>query len=196
MGNVQWETRHGITDQFEIAQDIMQTPDTGYFAVGVFNSHGQEVGYYFLKTDSVGLKGCEDYLDPITVTSLVATDSIITVTDSLVFINQYPAYVHDTTFAPADSLPGCIADEINQMKLLSRSVVAFPNPSTGSFHISLSHNQYETKDIFIYDLAGREISSITQSSKTDFDFTLEAKGIYLVKVLSKGKAEVIKVVVI
>ena len=199
-GNVQWERRHGFGLQYENGLQVIQTPDTGYFVAGVFNDHDPWIpksGYYFLKTDSLGSIGCGDYSDSIAVINLLPTDSSFSVTDSTLTINIFTALVHDTTYAMADSLPNCF--EVNVAEYNSDDIfsfITFPNPTTGIFHLSLPPDAIEAKDIFIYDLMGREVSATFGTRQTDFDFTLSGKGIYLVKIFSEGKTVVKKVVVL
>jgi hypothetical protein len=198
LGNVIWERRRGAPNEYEVGMKVIQTPDAGYFMTGMFlndDSINPKSGYYFLKTDSMGLVGCGDNSDPITVVNLLPTDSSFIVTDSTLVINQYVALLRDTTLSMPDSLPNCIVDAVSGHEQNELQLIAYPNPTTNIFHLHFSDGNSEEKNIFIYDLMGKEISSITHTFKTDFDFTLESKGIYLVKVLSGGKSEVIKVVV-
>lgn len=195
IGNVQWERRHGTNNQYEIGINIIQTPDTGYFVAGVFNT-GQifEEGYYFLKTDSLGSVGCDEYSDIIAQSSLLPTDSNIFVTDSTLVINQYIALVNDTIRLPPDSLPGCIVDGIaaNYFEVYEFSV--YPNPSSGVVH--LSTGSADNKDVFIYDLMGKEIYSKRNTLETDLNINLSknAKGIYLLTVTSHTWRATAKVV--
>lgn len=197
IGNVQWERRHGKNNQYEVGINIIQTPDTGYFVAGVFNDDDpwiQKSGYYFLKTDSLGSVGCDEYTDSITVVSLLPTDSSITVEDSAIVINQYVALVHDTIRAPADSLPGCTPVGIPANNFEGYVLSVYPNPTGGSIH--LSTGSVDKKDILVIDLMGKEIYSIRNTFESDLDIDLSknAKGIYLLKFSSVEGSRTVKVV--
>ncbi len=194
-GNIEWEIRHGYVGYNENGINFIQTPDNGYFIVGSFYHSPIETGYYLLKTDSLGSVGCSENTDSIPVESLVPTDSIVVVTDSLILIVQNVASLHDTTGLPPDSLPGCFSVSLTEFYNLYYKPVAYPNPTTGTFHLKMPEGIKEEKNIFIYDLTGREVSSTLNTFQTEFDFTLHAKGIYLVKVLDKERTVVVKVVV-
>jgi|GEM_PF-5164536 len=70
------------------------------------------------------------------------------------------------------------------------AIVIFPNPSAGAFHIHTSSYATQEKDIFIYDVMGKEIFSWLHTIATDFDFSPGREGIYLVKVVSDGRTVV------
>ena len=194
-GNIVWERRHGDGFFSDTGLDLIQAADSGYFVIGGFYRSPISAGYYLLKTDSLGSIGCSEYSDVVTQNNLLPTDSNLTITDSVVVLNQYLATVHDTTDYPADSVPGCIEVNVPENDLLSIDLVIFPNPTTGIFHLTFPADAIEAKDIFIYDLMGREVSATFGTRQTGFDFTLSVKGIYLVKVFYEGKTAVRKVVV-
>ncbi|MEO8087675.1 MAG: T9SS type A sorting domain-containing protein, partial [Bacteroidota bacterium] len=196
VGNLEWERRRGDGFFSETGLDLIQTPDSGYFVIGGFYRSPIVAGYYLLKTDSLGLIGCGDYSDIIPVNNLLPTDSSIVVTDSAIVINQSIAWVHDTIYAAADSLSGCIIDYEPELQRIENSILVFPNPTLNSFHLILDENLNGEKNILIYDLFGKEVSSTMNTYQTDFEFTLIVKGIYLVRIVSKGKSLVAKVVVI
>jgi hypothetical protein len=54
LGNFEWDKYYGGTN-FEAANSILQTPDSGYFVLGWTRSFGNgQRDYYLVKTDSVG----------------------------------------------------------------------------------------------------------------------------------------------
>jgi hypothetical protein len=199
MGNVMWERRRGIPNEYTVGINVIELPDGEYFWIGTFNDAdavNPKLGYNFIRTDSLGLVGCDDLSDPIPTINLLPTDSSFTVTDSTLIINQNIAFLYDTILPMPDSVPACIVDAVSEHEQNELQLIAYPNPTTNIFHLHFSDGNSEEKNIFIYDLVGKEISSATHTFKIDFDFTLEAEGIYLVKVFSRGKSQVIKVVVI
>ena len=195
IGQIEWERRHGYNGYTEAGINFFQTRDNGYFVVGSFYHSPIEAGYYLLKTDSLGAVGCAENTDSIPVVNLIPTDSSIIVMDSLITIAQNVANLHDTTDLPPDSLPGCIPVGIKEFYTWYYSPIAYPNPTTGAFHLKMPEGMKEEKNIFIYDLTGREVSSTLHTFQTEFDYSLTVKGIYLVKVASKERSVVVKVVV-
>ena len=195
MGNFEWERRYGDANYPELGVNLLQTPDSGFFVVGAFVRSPINMGYYLLKTDPLGYVGCTEVSDIIPVVSLLPTDSTIVITDSLFDPRENVTWVQDTVDVPPDSLTSCFPVKIKEFYKWYYSPIAYPNPTTGVFHLKMPEGVRGEKNIFIYDLAGREVSSTIHTFKTEFDFTLTAKGIYLVKVADAERTVVVKVVV-
>jgi hypothetical protein len=75
-------------------------------------------------------------------------------------------------------------------------VLINPNPSSGKFMLSMNSNEHLPVDIFIYDAWGNQIyqNIKTYISDLSIDLSKNAKGVYLVKVVSEGKVSVSRVV--
>lgn len=63
-------------------------------------------------------------------------------------------------------------------------LVVFPNPNNGQFTIAASSG--EVKDVMVYDMNGRLVFSVMQTTDTNIavDISNEAKGLYVVKVIT------------
>ena len=72
--------------------------------------------------------------------------------------------------------------------------IVSPNPSNGTFQLLLPADAAE-KDVVIYDLMGKEVSATMHTIQSEFNFTLNTKGLYIVKVVSQGRASVVKLAV-
>jgi hypothetical protein len=87
---------------------------------------------------------------------------------------------------------------IQDESISSADIQVFPNPTAGLFEVKLDNPA--NADLTIMDIAGRiviqsEIKEQTGTWQKSFNLTKEPKGIYLVRVASKGKSEVTRLIV-
>lgn len=193
-GNIEWEKRHGDPINYEMGVDLISTPENGYFIVSAFYQDMFSLGYYLLKTDSLGSVGCNEYSDLIPMSSILPTDSNFVVVDSLISIGRYTAMAHDTILDPPDTLPTCNPNTVSTNYIDGFKLSVYPNPSTGFIHFALDPSV--EKNIFVYDFLGREIYSSrkTLESELDIDLSKNAKGIYFLTVTSHSGRAMAKVV--
>ena len=91
--------------------------------------------------------------------------------------------------------PGEPSDQIHEW-----NISANPNPTTGMLMISFNHNTVENYSVTLADYTGRILynkESVTTEghNETLYDFTLMAKGVYLITIATEDKKSVKKVVI-
>jgi hypothetical protein len=89
--------------------------------------------------------------------------------------------------SPCGGVPARFAPEENVVSAVEESnspIMVFPNPSNGQFTVSSVSS--EPKDVMVYDMNGRLVFSVMQTTDTNIavDISGEAKGLYVVKVIS------------
>ncbi|HTF03674.1 MAG TPA: T9SS type A sorting domain-containing protein [Bacteroidia bacterium] len=69
------------------------------------------------------------------------------------------------------------------------SIAVFPNPNNGQFTISATTSA--PKDVMVYDMTGRLVFSLSQTTETliPVDISGEAKGLYVVNVICAGEIQ-------
>ncbi len=87
---------------------------------------------------------------------------------------------------------------INEITNISSQPNIYPNPSNGSFKVSLPHSGGEALNIKMYDVMGNEITPLLISQKGE-DAAIEAgslsNGVYFISVSGGGQSIVKKVIV-
>jgi hypothetical protein len=81
----------------------------------------------------------------------------------------------------------------------SNMLTVYPNPSTGLFTLRLQNFISEKAEVYVFDAKGiliqkRSLNGTTNTS-TDFDLSRHARGVYYIKILSKGGTKVSKVLI-
>ena len=114
--------------------------------------------------------------------TIVASDHNPIVTD---FRNMSPTAVESDR-----SVPGSLAD-----------IVAYPNPSTGSFHLRFDADLIESLELDVVDILGRQVASVTHGVRSpgvqDVLLSLEdlPAGVYLVELKSASNSVTTSIVV-
>ncbi len=80
-------------------------------------------------------------------------------------------------------------DVANDQLVEGGGLAVFPNPNNGQFTINT--NSSEPKDVMVYDMTGRLVFSMTQTTESTIavDISSEAKGLYIVKVISGDEVQ-------
>lgn len=72
-------------------------------------------------------------------------------------------------------------------QIATNAVSIYPNPSNGTFNISLENDSYTNATIMVYDLTGRMIASKTMSAANEtMSLGNAAKGVYTVRILTNN----------
>jgi uncharacterized repeat protein (TIGR01451 family) len=89
-------------------------------------------------------------------------------------------------------------DELQNPEFGSASFIIYPNPTSGSFLVSLRAQGDTLAKISVTDLLGKEVLVIGANSATEIniDASKLSKGIYLVKIITATKKETVKKLVI
>ena len=87
------------------------------------------------------------------------------------------------------------AEKINSKINAESSVVIYPNPSNGKFTISINNSVKENARYNIYSFEGRVIKS-DKINKSQQNFEISEKGIYIIKISNGDKVWSQKVVVL
>jgi hypothetical protein len=168
-GNLLWTKRYGGM-QDDWPNDILQTSDNGFLITGCTKSFGHANGLcdiYLIKTDSVGLSGCNtssvflstEYLD-LVVSNLSAIDSVplVPITAS--------TYTYNIVNGLSTSAV-CFSIGIKESKMLDLEYRLYPNPfySSTTFEISTS-SDLKNSTLEIFDLLGRKLKTIKIQSAT------------------------------
>ena len=65
---------------------------------------------------------------------------------------------------------------------------AFPNPTTNTVTIQITENDFQAKNVIIYDIYGKMLKTVPLSTNNDvIDFTPFAPGIYIMQIVSDSK---------
>ncbi len=119
------------------------------------------------------------YVNSTTTFTMTLTDKCGSVTTDVVTVYYDPFCPHRTAG------PQASGEQAN--------IVVSPNPNNGQFIINTSNS--DLKDVFVYDMTGRIVFSQVQTTDVTFaiDITSEAKGLYLVKVVSGENVQTEKI---
>jgi hypothetical protein len=73
-------------------------------------------------------------------------------------------------------------------------LTVFPTPNNGQFTINT--NSSLLKDVLVYDMNGRLVFSMMQTTETSIpvDISGEAKGLYMVKVITAGEIQSARII--
>lgn len=153
LGDTLWSRTFGGANN-DSGHSVSQTSDGGYILSGTTESFGISNAIYLIKTDSVGISGCNESICTISVstpqtqvgtqTNSYASGGIVTVPQSIVTIGG-----SSTTLCLYSTLPEIIPpDEI---------INIYPNPSNGTFF--LRSHKLGILNVIIYNTLGEIIHS-------------------------------------
>ena len=200
-GDTLWTRAHGNAYTEDGGQDITQTTDGGYIVCG-YSSSAQfwGGGYLVIKTDSLGMTSshCQEFNVPIAVSRVVPPDSAITLTITTGLISSVPSSVYDTTYT-IQQKNGCWLSAVGIEETPSSPAnpyTAIPNPSRGVFKLIYGGESTGLKTFIGMDILGHELfQSQSDSQSPLFDLSSYPSGIYFIKVIGDGRADVVKVAV-
>ncbi len=195
-GNLEWTRTHGYSLSYETAGDAIQTSDSGYFVIAsTYQPFTPIEGNYFIKTDSHGFVGCQEYTDTIITTNIFITDSSIVVLDSSLSMQVMPGTATDSMLILPSVIDGCTLGVIN-LDLNSSSIQVYPNPTSGKVVIKTTFVTKSEINILLYNSMGQIILERTFLPENDLqlDLTGFSKGLYFIKVAGKDDFSLSKLI--
>ena len=188
-GNYLWSKTYYGNNNYSYTTSAIQTLDGGYAFCGniydsIPNSYGS--GVYFVKTDSLGNTGCGDSSFTVTqhqinfVSYSIGDTSQISVIDSskVFFVQNDP--LTTTTICTDVGIKNVNTDF---------EISIYPNPFTTTTTLTLQ-GTYHNPSLFIYNLLGQEVRSISVGTKTQTTINREqlSSGMYFYKLIEDNKA--------
>ncbi len=160
-GDTLWTRNYGTAND-EIAYFINETADGGYFVGGSSNN-----STYIIKTDSLGMGGCNLLSFPytvVTVSPVFSANAPVSFENSSWTIDSLPFTVN----AGATSLTLCSTVDVKNVAEIN-SLLIYPNPVTNMLCIQSILNGDEI-EINIYDGVGRLINVSSESKSNIITF--------------------------
>lgn len=175
-GSILWSKSHGINGNNNNLANVELTTDKGYIAGGT-TSNGTASETYLIKTDSLGVSGCNEFpfvtgtqiINPI-VTDLPLVDSVVP------FVTGTIVRTLSSTFLNSS---GNCSYSIRYNNLNDGTLSVFPNPSTGVYHMQ---SKTEIGLVFIYNFLGELTTQLNvKESTASFDISSQPPGIYFLR---------------
>jgi len=193
LGNVSFLTTiHGLRSNFF---SVKQTSDHGYVIAGDHIPVPSNPGMLFIKTDSIGLSGCNNITASVTVyqyTISATTETVISVpygsyTVGILPINNIMS--NDTTTTNLCAVQSVL--EINNQNFIK----IFPNPTTGELVIQTQGNSKSNK-LKLINLIGETIWEKEAIQNDEIiDISKQPCGVYFLELNQSGnisRAKIIK----
>src|ERR1051326_6386144 len=191
-GNFQWARRYGIGPQ-DNAVNIFQTQDGGYSLSGSTAAWGAGgLEGWLIKTDNMGLSGCNDYATTPTVTSPTVMDTNVIFFESNDTLNIGTGTLFDrlvTPYITIECLSGPAGTGIKEI-VANDKINVFPNPSDGIFNIECEE---EIKMISVNDVLGR-INTVKNDPGKKIDLSFLPPGFYFLNISTKEGISVKKII--
>lgn len=181
-GNILWCKGYGIPGNYNSITNVELTWDKG-FVVGGVSSAGTNSKSYLIKTDSLGVSGCNEF--PLTFGSI----SVNPGTSSLSIVDSIPPLsTGNVILSYSSSLLNCYsmcpANGIKEMNYQNIQMNVFPNPANSILNIETNLSDTEIR---MFDILGNNVLSDFLSFKKQIDISRLAQGIYLVRLIKMGK---------
>jgi hypothetical protein len=201
-GDTLWTRVHG-SDTDDMAGEIIQTIDGGYFAAGhtmgrVLPTVGTPFGgYYLIRTDSLGFSGCQEWSYPLPVNTIFPADSNMVLTVTADSVIQDTANIVQTPLSYFSIFDGCLVSDIPGFDSKPQNrMQAYPNPTRGRINVIAPDKPKPQDYITVYDTAGKiVIQQLYKKEDQQLDLSHLAKGIYTIKIVQQNNVSVGKVVV-
>ena len=175
------------------ADFVVQTSDGGYAVAG--NTFGFAVGgqhLYVVKTDSMGNTNCHQGNTATTVNSNI-TFSVFATVDT-VSTGGVAASVTPITATGGASSDLCATTTAIREFANNAAISVYPTPSSGQFEITSSELIHQLE---VYDVTGRMVfTREINSDNANFDISREAKGVYLLRLLTSNNESIVKKIVV
>lgn len=186
-GIVNWQKSYGklgINDYY-YGNCAQETFDGGYIIVGETDTTG-ETGWgeavYIIKTDSLGISGCNENNDTSIVIALnLDTNSIsLTTTSGISVINDTLPATNISTIIDVS----CLSIGINEIEDIQFTFIIYPNPSTNIITIATTGLTGETF-ASIYNIQGQLLlQQFIHQAREEINISSLAYGVYIIKVNS------------
>ena len=191
LGNEQWSHTYG-----DICSDNLYhidfANDNGYIMSGNRRDLGSQEDWYFVKIDSLGSQQWwqtyGDLADQVSGSIIQCSDSGYVIVGRSNSSGNYDAELIKTDVF--GNIPVGIENTVSN----TNSVLVYPNPTTGVFHLAVTNLQPGKDKMEIADMLGNIIYSVNVDSyKTEVDLTGRALGIYFVRFITEKKTYSIKI---
>lgn len=185
-GNFQWGKIYGSLNVSSPYRDEIHHAyplyDGGYLLSGQTQNFGQnlEFDFWVIKTDALGVSGCNEVNTAPQVIIPTVVVSTITATDIPTTWFNSNSIVYSYSGITANLLCGNnIPVSSNYSLTKSKNIVLYPNPNPGVFTVYFPHN-FEISCLYIYNSIGLLVYVVEcQAVKASFSIALELpNGIY------------------
>lgn len=193
-GDTLWTKSYGQPDRYSAGNDIIQTADGGYAAVGYIQTASPNGSFdiYLVKFDSDGDVEWEKefHVEP---TNIYMTSSegrsILQTADGGFAISGYwfSGATHNLLLMKTDDI-GFVSVGINSTKNNANSVVA-PNPFDQHTNLKFENPNNEEHSLMLFDITGKLIRSITDIKTNTVQINKEdlTSGIYFFKLMKDNQ---------
>jgi hypothetical protein len=87
----------------------------------------------------------------------------------------------------------CACNPLKVSKVENYKFKIYPNPSAGTFNVQGTQN---IASVFVYNSLGQEVDKLDVSAKTNLTFSINQKGMYLVKITDKSGGQTIEKIIV
>jgi hypothetical protein len=194
-GNLLWSRTYGIGTWEELLYCVIETNDGGYMFSGYTNTAANGHDVYVIKTDNMGISGCNeaDGLTTVNTPSLQVTNDSLSVSAGYIMYVSTPQLNVEGTFSTL-----CLLTNTKETAL-EEQLSVFPNPSDGIITVSLSDNLIEEEtEVLITNTLGEVVQTskiANGKQQVEVDFT-DRTGIYFITVSGKKGIAKEKVVIL
>ncbi len=193
-GQTDWyQVISAVSSARDVGRSIIETLDGGYLVSGFTQSFNGGTDVYLIKTDYLGISGCNVSNTTLTITSPNTIIGNFTPQQSQGTIINSPFITYGDV--PANMTVICIPAGIQNNLVNQGAVTVSPNPFMSSVEIQLSGNDVQKDLLFVLvDMTGREIrrSKInTTDLSGDSSFKIDRgnllPGMYMFRVIDISK---------
>jgi hypothetical protein len=192
-GVLEWATSYGDTAQERCSQ-VIATVDGGFLLTGVTSSFGAgHTDMYLVKTDASGYSGC--YGDDVVFTTTTPTVTVTTI--SPVISGGYLGLAAATqTINGGTQTAICGNVGISEAAVEGTSIGIVPNPASSA--VTINNVNEQIGQLEITDALGKVVFSSEKinANSVSIDLAGWERGVYFVRVRSKGEIAVKRLLVL
>lgn len=82
----------------------------------------------------------------------------------------------DYVFKPGAGIPNALNDVVKESE-----IQMYPNPSTGNVHVNILSKNAKINYVEVIDITGKTVKQFAVTNVSNFDFSMQIKGMYFVK---------------
>ncbi|MDA9262358.1 T9SS type A sorting domain-containing protein [bacterium] len=166
----------------EFGESIKQTSDKGFIMAGFTNSFNTwNYDIYLVKTDSLGISGCNESTTSTIVISPLTIKTVTNASTSLGSGITYPILKIGNTLTKPINV--CNINSVNDIAILNQLII-FPNPTNNVISILDINNVIGNEiNITIIDLQGKALEKIIlNKNEEQIDISHINNGVYIAKI--------------